>query len=156
MAKYEDWNTPESRTLLRNWSREGFTYEQIAEKIGISVPTFYNWKKRYSEFAAAIKRGREVIDSEVEESLIKSALGYRSVEEKTEYSPTGEVLKITRIEKDIPPNVTALIFWLKNRLPEKWRDRRDTDIEKTSVPDIKINIEPVSPENNELLRRFMA
>ena len=95
-GKYEYWLSPEGLTLLEGWARDGLIDEQIAEKIGINPATLYDWKKKYPEISEALKRGKEVIDYEVENALLLKAL-------------CGDV--------------TAQIFWLKNRRPDKWRDK---------------------------------
>ena len=75
-GKFAYWLTEEGLILLRQWARDGYTDDQIAERIGISRGTFYAWKKRFPDFDDALKKGKEVIDGEVEEALIMSALGY--------------------------------------------------------------------------------
>lgn len=99
MAKYQEWLEPDGITLLEGWARDGLTDEQIAKNIGIAVSTLYDWKSKFPEFSKALKKGKEVVDFEVENALLKSAL---------------------------EGNTTAQIFWLKNRKPDKWREKPDT------------------------------
>lgn len=128
IGKYHEWLEPDNLTLLRGFARNGYTDEEIADKIGIRTSTLYEWKKKYTEISEALKRGKDVIDDEIEETLIKSAMGY-SYEEVTRESQlnpnTGRYeLGISKVvTKHQPPNVTALIFWLKNRRRETWRDK---------------------------------
>lgn len=133
MAKglYRDWLTKDGLTVLRGWARDGLTDEQIAKNIGIARGTLYEWKKRYPDIDDALKRGKDVIDAEVEEALIKAALGYKYQETESFAGDDGKQHEkiITRTAK---PNVTALIFWLKNRRPDKWRDLQNIDL-KTEV-----------------------
>lgn len=75
-GKYAYWLTDEGLTLLRQWARDGYTDDQIAGRIGINRGTLYDWKRRFPDFDNALKKGKEIIDGEVEEALIKSALGY--------------------------------------------------------------------------------
>lgn len=82
----------------------------------------YEWKKAYAEIADALKKGKEVADIEVENALYKRALGYDFEETKVEVEANGKK-KITNITRHIAPDVTAQIFWLKNRRPDKWRDK---------------------------------
>lgn len=95
---------------------------QIAAKIGISASTLYEWKNKYPQLAEALSNGKEVIDIKVENALLKRALGY-SYEETRREGQKGGTAKITVITKYMPPDVTAQIFWLKNRKPEMWRER---------------------------------
>lgn len=120
-GKYHEWLTPESLTLLEGWTRDGLTDEQVAKKIGISLSTFYSWKNEHPEFSEALKKGKEVIDTIVENALLKRALGYKVVEITEETGDFGS--KIKKVTKEVPPDVTAQIFWLKNRRPDKWRDK---------------------------------
>lgn len=138
-GKYEYWLTEDGLTLLEGWARSGLTDEQIAKNAGIGVRTLYEWKGKHSQIAQALKKGKEVVDLEVENALLKRALGYRYTEitREPELDPetgkpirekeTGELrLCVTKtVEKEILPDTTAQIFWLKNRRPDLWRDRRD-------------------------------
>jgi len=105
-GKYEKWLKEENLLLLEGWARDGLTDEQIAKNIGITVSTFYEWKKKYSEISESLKKGKEVVDYEVENALLSSALG---------------------------GNTTAQIFWLKNRRPDKWRDKQKEETDKTAL-----------------------
>ena len=91
----------------------------------------------------------EKVDIEVENSLYKRAVGYTVKIKKTikcrevkfdknsgkKISET-EVLKEGEDEVHIPADVAAIIFWLKNRKPEVWKDKRvddNGDTEETGV-----------------------
>lgn len=95
MAKYEYWLTPEGLIRIEGWARDGLTDEQIAKNIGICRDTLYDWKKRFPSISDTLKKGKEIVDYQVENALLKSALS---------------------------GNITAQIFWLKNRKPDKWKD----------------------------------
>ena len=84
--------------------------------------TLYEWKKKYPEISEALKKGKEVVDIQVENALLKRALGYEYVEDKVEMGPNGK--KVTQTIKQVIPDTTAQIFWLKNRRPDKWRDKQ--------------------------------
>lgn len=118
--KYEYWLTPEGLIKLEGWARDGLTDEQIAKNIGINRDTLYRWKKAYPDISDALKRGKEVIDRQVENALLKRALGYTYEEVTFE----GDV-EVKRVIKQVVPDTTAQIFWLKNRKPEDWRDKRE-------------------------------
>lgn len=95
-GKFEYWLTDEGLTLLAGWARDGLTDEQIAHNVGISRETLSQWKKRFSDISDTLKKGKEVVDYAVENALLDKAL-------------RGDT--------------TAQIFWLKNRRPDKWRDK---------------------------------
>ena len=125
MAKYDEWLENDNLTKIEAWARDGLTEEQISKNMGIAYSTLRVWKNKFSALSAALKRGKEVVDIEVENSLLKAAKGYFVDEEKTYISEVGGVVtkrkEITK--KYIAPNTTAQIFWLKNRKPIEWRDR---------------------------------
>lgn len=121
-GKYEEWLLPESLILLEGWARAGLTDEQIAHNIGVTVTTLYNWKNKHVEIFEALKKGKEVADFMVENALFKSALGYDVEEWEEKLDASGNVKKCTK-KRHIPPSNTAQIFWLKNRVPERWRDK---------------------------------
>lgn len=91
---------------MQGWARDGLTEEQIAHNIGISASTLREWKGRFPAFSAAIKKGKEVVDYAVENALLKRALS----------GDTG-----------------AICFWLKNRRPDKWRDKPEYIGESASL-----------------------
>lgn len=124
-GKYQEWLEQDNLIKLEAWARDGLTDEQIANNMGIVTSTLYAWKNRYKEISEALKRGKEVVDIEVENSLLKAAKGYFVDEEKTYISEVnGVVTKRKEITKKyIAPNTTAQIFWLKNRKPIEWRDK---------------------------------
>lgn len=119
--------TPEGLLKIEGWARDGLTDEQIAEKIRITPSTLYEWKKRYSEISEALKKGKEVVDRQVENALLKRALGYQYTEKTVEKSVEGTKVKET--VKEVVPDTTAQIFWLKNRRPDLWRDKKDVAME---------------------------
>ena len=121
-GKYQRWLEPDGLTLLEGWARDGLTDEQLAGKMGINPATLYDWKNKYPKISESLKKGKEVVDIEVENALLKRALGYDYEEVKTE-TENGVVTKVTTITKQVVPDVTAQIFWLKNRRPDKWRDK---------------------------------
>ncbi len=118
---YKEWLTHEGLMKIEGWARDGLIDEQIAHNIGCSVKTLYNWKKAHLPILQALKRGKEVVDREVESSLHKRALGYYVEEVTYEY---GEEVK--RVRKHVAPDTTAIIFWLKNRKVE-WSDKHSIE-----------------------------
>lgn len=127
-GKYQEWLTPEGLLKIEGWARDGLTDKQIAHNIGIKTATLYDWKNKFPEFSDALKRGKEVVDIMVENALLKRALGYEYTEttkEPVKDLETGKFeLKVTKeVKKQVVPDTTAQIFWLKNRRPDKWRDK---------------------------------
>lgn len=129
-GKYEEWLQPEGLLKIEGWARDGLTDEQIAYNMGITPKTLYEWKKKYSEICKSLKKGKEVIDRQVENALLKRALGYQYDEVKREeyYNQEGELVeKKTVTTKEVIPDTTAQIFWLKNRKPAEWRDKQNIE-----------------------------
>ena len=131
-GKYEYWLTPEGLLKIEGWARDGLTDEQIAQNVRISRETLYAWKKKYPDISDALKRGKDVVDRQVENALLKRALGYEYEEVKKKFE-CGVMTERTVTKKEVIPDTTAQIFWLKNRKPDKWRDK--PDYEDTSALD---------------------
>lgn len=150
-GKYQRWLLPESLILLEGWAREGLTDEQIAKRMRISQSTLYDWENKYPEISEALKKGKEVIDYEVEKALLKRALGYETQEKRMETS-MKDGIKTVIIKKQVPADPTAAIFWLKNRRPDKWRDRRDGSgaSQQEQAEAIEVFIKAVTPAAADL------
>ena len=134
-GKYQEWLEPEGLLKIEGWARDGLTDEQIAHNMGISASTLYEWKNAYSEISESLKRGKEIVDRMVENALLKRALGYE-YEEVSEKFEDGVLTERKVTKKQVAPDTTAQIFWLKNRKPIDWRDKRNSDdIEDTSTVD---------------------
>lgn len=239
-GKYEYWLSPEGLLKLEGWARDGLIDEQIAKNIGINPATLYEWKKKYSKISESLKKGKEIVDIQVENALLKRALGYsykevtkerlidtgqkkrhggesKLTEREWKFAVAyfnhcccycGKVMKIPtkdhikplckggkltkqnvvpcckncnsskkdkellswyqsqkffdkmkldkiydyirfitaiedslsegmgdlvitkEVEKEVIPDTTAQIFWLKNRRPDRWRDKQDIDLDK--------------------------
>lgn len=127
-----EWLEEDNLMLLECWARDGYTFQDIANRIGISISTLRMWRAQYPDIDNALKKGREIIDYKVENALLKSALGYKTKEVKVtttiRYGKTVETVKEV-IDKEQAPNVSAIQCWLYNRLPQKWKKNRDQLIE---------------------------
>ena len=120
-----DWLEEDNLMLLECWARDGYTFEDIANKIGITYNTLRMWRKQYPEIDTALKAGREIVDYKVENALLKSALGYKTKEVKvTTTIRHGKVIETIKevTDKEQAPNVSAAQCWLYNRLPKKWKN----------------------------------
>ena len=127
-SQADDWLTDKGLTLLQGWARQGLSNEQISNNIGIHESTFYRWQSMYSDIREAIKKGKEVVDFEVENALLKRALGYEKEKTRTYLKDdgTGQKTKHVEVTKEhVPPDPTAMIFWLKNRKPNEWNDKQN-------------------------------
>lgn len=141
-GKYSEWLTSDGLLLLEGWARDGLTDEQIAKKIGIAPKTLYQWINRFVQIGNAIKKGKAPVDFEVENALLKRALGYEYKEIIKEINNDGKQ-NIREVTKHMPPDVGAAVFWLKNRRRDKWRDRPDLAPDKTEGNEILDSISDV-------------
>ena len=139
LGKINEWLEKDKLILLEGWAREGLTDEQIAKNIGINRTTLYDWKKKEVNIADALKKGKEVIDFEVENALLKRALGYEYEEETYE---NGILTK--KVKKQVPPDTTAQIFWLKNRKKEQWREKVEVVKTDEDLQNINKNISNIA------------
>ena len=96
--RIEEWTKPEKLVLIQGWRMNGLTVEQVADNIGIVKSTLYEWMKKNSNISNALKIGREQADNIIENALFNKAKG---------------------------GDVTAMIFWLKNRRSDRWREKRE-------------------------------
>ena len=153
-AKYTKWLTEDGLLLLQGWARNGLTDAEIAHNCGITRETLNQWRKKFSDISDALKEGKEVVDLLVENALLKRARGY-TYEEKTyerkqinEEGDMGMVLART-VTKEALPDVTAQIFWLKNRKRVEWRDNERMEIERERLELEKRKVEADLRERGE-------
>lgn len=160
-AEYKKWQEPDNLIKLQGWARDGLTNEQIAQKIGVRRETISVWCSKYPNIANALKKGKEVIDYEIENSLISTmkkhtltTTQYKMVKKDklvlqaerkkfanmyklehpeatkmqiliavAEHIPVYEQIPYVKTVTEVDPNISSMIFWLKNRRPEKYRDQ---------------------------------
>ena len=133
-GKYVDWLTDDGLLRITGWARDGLTNEQIAHNMGITTPTLWDWCNKYPKISNALKEGKAPVDLEVENALLKSALGFtqtvrKPIKRRIEKQVAGkgkiveEVVDYVDEEVYVPPQTAAQVFWLKNRRPDKWRDK---------------------------------
>lgn len=121
----DKWLEEDNLMLIECWARDGYTIEDIANKIGVNPKTLYDWKSQYPEIEQALHNGREIIDYKVENALLKSALGYKKKEVKvTTTMRYGKVVETVKevVESEQAPNVSAIQTWLYNRQRDKWKN----------------------------------
>jgi dGTP triphosphohydrolase len=118
---------PEYAEQVYKLAQEGFTDKKIAGFFKVREKTINNWKKIHSEFLQSLKRGKDEFDSDViEASLVKRASGYSHPD--VHISNYQGKITITDITKHYPPDPTSMIFWLKNRRQDRWRDKRSIEV----------------------------
>lgn len=141
-GKYEEWLTPDGLKRVESWARDGLTDAQIWANMGVGKNLFYRIKREHKEFQDALKKGKAPVDFEVENALLKRALGYEVTEDetvfkvkgtKTETDENGKTkivpvldyngAKVIRRKRHIPPDPLSIFYWLKNRKPDTWRDK---------------------------------
>ena len=109
-GKYQKWLTKPKLAVLTNWARMGLSEPQIAHNMGISYSTFKVWKTKYPAISAAVEEGKEVVDAVVVNALIKAAKN---------------------------GNVQAMTFWLRNRMPEYFRDNSYKELNEAQAAKAK-------------------
>ena len=121
-AIYKNWIEGEGLKQVCEWARRGLSDKQIAKNIGVMTVAYYDWKRRFSAFAEAVDKAKSELRIELEKSMFDLATGKAFAEDvKTIIDPvTGDVLKIKRTRKQIPPNANLLTFLAKNLIPEKY------------------------------------
>jgi len=104
---------------------KGMTDEELANYFGVATSSIYEWKKEHPDFSEAIKKGKEIADVSVATALRDRALGYSHPEDKI-FLHEGEPV-IVPTTKHYPPDTAAAFIWLKNRHPERWRDKVEVE-----------------------------
>lgn len=134
---------PEYCLAVKAMARLGMTDAQMSKEIGVSEVTLNAWKKEHPEFLKALKDGKEEPDQAVERSLFERATGYVNKNAVKIFMPANaEEPVYAPYEEHVAPDVTAQIFWLKNRRPDRWRDRQEVEHSGTvqiidDIPKIK-------------------
>lgn len=108
----------------------GATEKELARLFHVSHDAIEDWKIQYPNFFEAMKEGRDIADANVSHSLYRRATGYKTESVKVFYDAKTGKEKIVRYEENVQPDVGAIVFWLKNRQREHWRDRIDQDIKQ--------------------------
>ena len=144
MHKIDFWLTEEGLVLLQAKSRDSLTKTELAKKIDVSPKTLSMWEKKYPEIENAIKRGRDITDVYVENAILKKALGFETTEVKKVVKADGAE-EVTTVYKSVPPDVTAASVWLKNRCPERWRDKPQ---EENSLSKVDKILEEINAQAN--------
>ena len=108
----------------------GATDAELADFFEVCERTINDWKKRHKQFLQSLKAGKRIADADVADKLHQRATGYRFTEQhafKVKKDQYVEEVEIVDVEREVPPDPTSMIFWLKNRSPERWRDKPEHD-----------------------------
>lgn len=147
-GKWQQWVEPENLERITNWAANGLTNAEIAQSMGIHRNTLAKWVEAHECISGAIKRGRRMACEAIENALFKRATGMVLEDTVEEYKgelrdgkpSNGTVTKRTT-KRMVPPDTGALIFYLKNRMPDRYSDRRTMEVE-ASVPTVVLGVEP--------------
>lgn len=144
----EIWSDKEHLKKIKEWAKKGMSDFEIAQNIGIDRITLYRWKKKSATLSNALMQAHEVADQIVENSMFKTANGFSETHQSDVVNKkTGEVTRMT-VTTYYPPNVTAQMFWLKNRKAAEWKDKVDFDATVRAEPT------PVSKLTTEQLAKL--
>lgn len=152
-GKYEEWLKPENLTLVQGWRRDGLSDKQVAKNIGISTVTLYDWINKYTDFSNAYKKGSETALYEVENALFKAACGYDVTEAETITTTADDGRETKQMRKKlrhISPNIGAICFILKNRRPEKWKDKQEIQFNEKGNGQLAALIDGLKEECNDI------
>lgn len=116
---------PEFIAQAKKLCELGATDVEMAQFFKVATSTFYKWKNEFLEFSEALKAGKSASDDRVERSLYHKAVGYTFDSEKV-FQNNGKIIRAKTVEH-VPPDTTSMIFWLKNRRPDLWRDRQQLE-----------------------------
>lgn len=114
---------------------KGYTDVQVAKIIGVHSNTILNWRKQSQEFMWSTQEAKMRADEMVEASLFHRAIGYSHPEEKV-FCSEGQIIT-HETTRHYPPEPHAMIFWLKNRKPDDWKDKREVTIRPNGL--IRLN-----------------
>jgi hypothetical protein len=146
--------TDEMVEQARFLCHRGATDTDLAEFFGVTERTINRWKVAHPEFSSAMVRGKEAADDRVVDRLYHKAMGIEYEEavpiklkdvlyENGKRVSEKERIEVVMVKKVIPPDTTAMIFWLKNRRKDEWRDvhqlehGRPGDFDQMSTEELK-------------------
>lgn len=138
--------TPETLEQAVKLCALGATNQQLAEFFQVNIDTIYEWKKEYPDFSDALKKAKDDLDEKVERSLFQRATGYSH--------PDVMVVdkQLEPVVKHYPPDPTSMIFWLKNRQPQRWRDRTEQVVSGEMVN--KLEFSDKAPTAKEFMDQY--
>lgn len=140
-SKYKEEYAEQARKLCLL----GATDAKLADFFEVDEATINRWKHDFPEFCKSLKAGKMQADAEIAESLFNRARGYVAPDIDIKMYE-GQIIE-TPYMKHYPPDATSMIFWLKNRQPDLWREKREA-VEVNDDNEITINVVRVSKKKN--------
>lgn len=130
-TKYGKWRTAQGLQELTAMAEAGMSDREMAKNMGVSQATFRGWMKRWEDMGRAVETGRAGAEKKVEHALLKRALGYTYMEityERAEDKDGNSDMVVKRqVEKQVVPDLSAIMIWLKNNNPEKWDEKQEPE-----------------------------
>lgn len=139
------FHTEQNLLIVKSMVRKGWTNDEIADHIGITQSTFYEWQKKHPEFSEVLKEPKEYCVAKVENAVFARATGIeKTIHEKETVTVEKDGKKtVTTTEKDgvcyYPPDTRAAIFYLTNRAGKDWKQKQQTEIKGSLSVDAKID-----------------
>jgi transcriptional regulator with XRE-family HTH domain len=144
-TKYDPSMADRAHELCRD---AGLTDKQLGTAFGVDETSINRWKQEHEDFREAVLKGKDEFDTRhAEAALLKAALGYLYTEIYKELTDEGLIVTKT-VTKQAAPNPTCLIFWLKNRNPQRWKDKQEHEIDSDEQPLVVITKYGCSPEDD--------
>jgi hypothetical protein len=162
------WETLSMESKLdsvQGWALQGSTDEDIYTMLGVSEKTFYDWKRKYPQFAQSLKKGKYISNGELLNSAFTQSIGFRYIDNvpvkvkdyawftnpQTNESELKQIEKIevVEIERYQPPNPTMNIFMLKNRMSDDYKDKHEVDVKKEVTNIYEVNVRQAIQEDPE-------
>ena len=147
-GKWQQWCEPANLERIVNWAANGLTYAEMAHNMGVSDRTLYKWLDTHVQILQAIKEGRSLACEAVENALFRKATGMVLEDTVEEYrgelrdgKPSNGTVVRRTTRRHVPPDTGALIFYLKNRMPDRYSDRRTMEVE-SAAPTVALGVEP--------------
>ena len=134
----------------------GATDAKLADFFDVTEQTINNWKIEFPEFFESLKKGKVIADATIAEGLYNRAKGavinvQQAIKLKdSQFNSEGrkiseeERIEVVDLIQEVPPDTAAGIFWLKNRNPKMWRDKREYNDNPDSNDEIEIRVVRVS------------
>lgn len=143
--------TKEFQDLAVKLAGKGYLDKEICEYADVSINTFYKWKQKHPDFAEDLRKAKHKINQKIEAQAYKRAMGYMITETKTitgiNENGEEEIIRIEKNNKHIPSDTKILMMLLKNRMPEKYRDKQEIELSGEITSNVNINLDTLSDED---------
>jgi len=138
---------PEFVELVEKRASEGYLNFEIAKSLGVSPAGFSKYLKVYPELKEALDRGRQIPTAKIERALYKRALGYEAEDVEAYIDSDNRLIKARKLKRHIPGDVGAMTFWLKNKKPKVWADKKQLEL----GGGLNLSVQPLSKEELDKL-----